>query len=499
MPQRPNINRRDLLRRLGGTVAASLMTGLVDREDTAAAGENRPSATGAASPTSRPARRFYVPENPRYTIFDSAADSLRFTLTRCMTTYRGRACATSSFVDVNGAIMSWHDFGPLEGPGWAANALGGAWELIQWARFTRSTAPERTAFSVIDHVLDNGFIDTDSGLIRGYRHVPTNRMVLNFKHNNDWFCPGSTAKVAVQMLLCSDLDERRRERLRAAAIRYARWIDDHLKPLANRWFPRRCSPTGSHYVQAAEGGDDPFFNTSGDGLFILQLWAELIARGLRDDREKLHASVQTFMRAGGFYASINHDTYDADENVASSIAFRVIRRAGQVLNDPALGRYALEKILPRLERFKMTEDRNGLATTGLLFMEDSWTTSYMWENAEASLAFLEAYSDTSNPQYLADGLTILRAAAKHHYGPHGFLTEGVDWNDRVGRQHHIDGAKYGAIQYTEPLLNNQHIVEPTLYFLTRCATASTEDDARVYRDYEGNEVTRTRRQPPVSS
>jgi hypothetical protein len=57
---------------------------------------------------------------------------------------------------------------------------------------------------------------------------------------------------------------------------------------------------------------------------------------------------------------------------------------------------------------------------------------------------------------------ILRAIAKHHYGPHGFLTEGVDWNNHVGKQHHFGAAEYGDIKYTEPLLNNLHIVEPTL-------------------------------------
>lgn len=492
MNRLPDIPRRDLLR-LGGVAAASLVTGLSARQCTAAATESRPAPTRPASAASQPTGRFYVPENPRYTIFDSAADSLRFTLTRCMTTYRGHACSTSTFVDFDGAIMNWHDFGPLEGPGWAANALGGAYELIQWARFTGSADMERTALSVIDHVLDNGFVDTGSGLIRGYRHVSTNRIVLNFKHNNDWFCPGSTAKVAVQMLLCSDLDERRRDRLRTAALGYARWLDKHLKPLPSGWFPRRCTPTGNHYTQAAEGGDDSCFATSGDGLFILQLWAELTDRGLADYRAKLHAGIQTFMRAGGFYASINHDTYDADENVTCSTAFRVVRQAGQVLKDPALGRYALNTILPRLERFRMADDRNGLATTGLLFMEDSWTTSYMWENAEASLAYLEAYSDTGDAGYLNDGLTILRAAAKHHYGPHGFLSEGVDWNDRVGRQHHIDGAKYGAIKYTEPFLNNQHIAEPTLLFLGRFATIATENDVRTFRDHEGTVLTRIKR------
>lgn len=62
----------------------------------------------------------------------------------------------------------------------------------------------------------------------------------------------------------------------------------------------------------------------------------------------------------------------------------------------------------------------------------------------------------------------------------------------TGRQHHIAGEKYGAIKYTEPFLNNQHIVEPTLYHLTRCATVSTESDRRVYRDHEGNVLARIR-------
>ena len=34
---------------------------------------------------------------------------------------------------------------------------------------------------------------------------------------------------------------------------------------------------------------------------------------------------------------------------------------------------------PRLDQFKMREDRNGVATKGLLFMEKSWDTAYLWE------------------------------------------------------------------------------------------------------------------------
>lgn len=433
---------------------------------------------------------FYVAADPKYTIVDSAADSLRFTTTRCMTTCKGHACSTSSFVDCEGAVMSWHDFGTLEGPGWAANAVGGAYELIRWARFTGDAAMERTGLSVLDHILENGFLDEHTGFIRPYRHVPWDRFVLNFKHTDDWLCPGSNAKVAVQMLLCADLDPVRQARLETAALRYARWVEKHVPRLPNGWFPRRVTPDGRPYDKRAEGGDDPFFATSGDGLFFLQLWAELTARGLLDAREQLRGGVEAFTKAGGFYGSINHDTYDPEENVACSVAFLVLRRTAQVLEDPAIGRFALESVLPRLERFKMREDRNGVATQGLLYMEDTWDTSYMWENAEASLAYLEAYTDTGNPPYLADAITILRAAAKHHHGPYGFLTEGVDWNNHVSDQHHFGFAEFGDIRYTEPFLNNQHIVEPTLYFLENHAEVAAEDDRRVYRDHEGNVVAR---------
>jgi hypothetical protein len=71
---------------------------------------------------------------------------------------------------------------------------------------------------------------------------------------------------------------------------------------------------------------------------------------------------------------------------------------------------------------------------------------------------------------LRDTLTILRVIARHHHGPHGFLTEGVDWNNHVGAGRHINGVKFADIKYTEPFLNNQHITEPTLYYLERRPT-----------------------------
>ncbi len=138
-------------------------------------------------------------------------------------------------------------------------------------------------------------------------------------------------------------------------------------------------------------------------------------------------------------------------------------------------------------QFKLTEDRNGVATQGLLFMEASWNTAYLWENAEAAAAYLDAFADTGDEHFLSDALTILRAIAKHHYGDKGFLTEGVDWDNVVGQRHHINEAPFGAICYTEPLLNNLHIVEPTLDYLQRWARKERQSDGRTaLYDHEGN-------------
>ena len=64
----------------------------------------------------------------------------------------------------------------------------------------------------------------------------------------------------------------------------------------------------------------------------------------------------------------------------------------------------------------------------------------------------------------------------------------MDWNDHVGQQHHIDQAKYGAIQYTEPFLNNQHIAEPTLFYLEHLASRKKMPTGRAYLDVEGNHL-----------
>lgn len=433
---------------------------------------------------------FYVPENPRYTILDSAADSVRFTVERCLVPYRGHLAAHSSFVNPEGEAMHWHPFGDLEGPGWAANAVGGAAEIFHLGRVLGRLDWQQTALRLLAHVLHDGFIEED-GFLWSYRDTRTDERVLNYLHRRDWLCPGAMAKVAFQMLDWSPhLPKPLGMKLRTIARATAHWLHRRVPLLENGWYPRRITPQGEPYPERAEGGPDPIFADSGDGLFIVQLLTRLTAWGLEDYRRAVAGRVEAFIAAGGFFGSINHDTYDHHENVAYAVAFRTLREAAKVLSRAEWRAFAYEVCLRGLDRFKMEEDRNGVATTGLLWMEESWDTAYLWENAEAALAYFEAAAETGQVQYELDGLTILRAIAKHHHGPYGFLTEGVDWNNHVGRQHHIGGVEFGDIQYTEPLLNNQHIVEPTVFYLEHLAQRRWEGGAWVFYDCEGNRLGR---------
>ena len=393
------------------------------------------------------------------TLRQSSEQSVRFAL-HCLTPCDGHLRATSSFVNPHGEPQMWHDFGPLEGPGWAANSLGGASVLLRYGNAVGRRDYSHAGNALIEHTLTH-FVDVHGRLQWLYRDVRTGAFYLNFKHNCHWFCPGSVARVVVQMLECAERTNVAplQKRLMTCADATAHWLTAITPTLPNGWFPRRVTPQGEPYPYAAEGGNDPIFTESGDGTHLLWMWTELTRKSWGDYRSNLRRGVEAFQRAGGFYGSVNHDTYDRQENVAYAIAFRTFIRAADVLEMPSLKEYALQKILPGLERFIMQEDRNGVATKGLLFMEDSWDTAYLWENAETAIAYLEAYRLTGDERYEQHALDILLAISKHHYGEYGFLTEGVDWNNHVGKQHHIGQAEYGAITYTEPLLNNLYHVE----------------------------------------
>jgi hypothetical protein len=416
--------------------------------------------------------RFYVPENHQYTILDSLHDSVRFAR-HCLVPYHGHLSASSSFVDPNGTPMLWHSFGPLEGPGWAANAVGGAFELHWYGRVMGQPDVQVQALGLLDHVLDDGFVDWTTGFVKPYRLIPEDRFVLNYESNDAWFCPGSLARIGYQFLCMADMlpgDDARVPRLREAATRLGLWMAEHVRPLPSGWLPRRSYPDGSPFPYRPDGrSEDPLFESSADGLFILELWDALTARHLADYSAVLGQMAQHVMERGGIFGSINHDTYDEHEDVAYAVAFRLFRRMGRARQDQSLTRFAYEVALEGLRQFEMKEDRHGVATRGLLWMERTWDTAYLWENAHAAQAYLEAYVDTRRVSFLRKGLTILRAIARHHHGAQGFLTEGVDWNNHVSARHHVDGAEFGDICYTEPLLNNLHVAQPTLYYLAQIA------------------------------
>jgi hypothetical protein len=144
---------------------------------------------------------FYVPENPHYTICDSAIDSLRFTVDKTLRRdEQGHLVSISSFVNSDGEAMSWHAFGNPEGPGWASNAVGGAYKMYAMGTFLHRPEWQSKALSVLDHVLDDGSINSNTGLIRGYRDTATGKLCLNYEINHDGSGPGSMAKVGCEKI-----------------------------------------------------------------------------------------------------------------------------------------------------------------------------------------------------------------------------------------------------------------------------------------------------------
>lgn len=446
---------------------------------------------------------FYLPENPDYTIVDSLLDSLRFVKRWGLAEYNGNTCGRSSFVNAAGEIMEWHDFGCVEGPGWAANSAGAAGELMRAGRFFGDDALLRHGESLLRHTLEDGFVDWETGLVRGYRDYRDDGRYLNYLHDrkhDDWLCPGSLAYIGVQLLEAADVcpDPALRERAARAAVLIGAWIASRVQLLPSGWMPRRCTPEGAPYSLDAYGKrEDPIFAISGDGLFAIRLAVELTQRGLADHGALARTLTDAFVRAGGHFGSINHDTYDPSENVAYSVAFRTLRRAAALAGDAALTAFAFDRCLAALEGFEIREDHNQVACKGLLWMEATWTTAYLWESAEASWAYLEAWGDTGKDTYLSKALTLLRAIARHHHGPDGFLTEGCDWNGHLPQYlwhtHgtvrvaiHFDDAVCGDILYTEPLLNNMHIAAPTLLYLEAFARSEPSDEGTAYFDHEGN-------------
>jgi hypothetical protein len=265
---------------------------------------------------------------PVHDLFISAHASARFALA-CLEPAGRNLRAKSSFVDPEGQIMHWHDFGDLEGPGWAANAVGGAHLLCRWGTFLSDQAIRSSALRLLDHVLEDGSILPD-GFIWPYFELAKDRYCLNYTHNDDWLCPGSLAKIGVQMLeFAADLGETEPAlQLRKTAENLSVWLETHVPLLPSGWVPRRITRNGVAYTLNPHGSPDSIYDHSADGLFLLQLWALTgrleLARRLGD----------AFVSAGGLWGSINHDTFDDHENVAYAVAFRVLRQVCDLVDRP---------------------------------------------------------------------------------------------------------------------------------------------------------------------
>ena len=151
-----------------------------------------------------------------------------------------------------------------------------------------------------------------------------------------------------------------------AAAAHAPLGSDHVERAPTGGFLAASRQRASLSGNPPKAANDRFWQTSADGLFILQLQAALTQRGLANYRGPLKERTAVFVRAGGIFGSINHDTYDPQESVAYPVAFRTLLAVSRMLKDDAIRTFAYEKCLAGLDQFKMREDRNGVATVAAM-------------------------------------------------------------------------------------------------------------------------------------
>lgn len=442
---------------------------------------------------------FYLPENPDYTIVQSALDSARFALAVCEPAADGGLVCCSVDALPDGSLVRFR--GRLvEGVGYCADSVFAAHRLIRFGRLLGRKDIEQGGQRLAQHVLAAGFFDHPDLPVLLYRDTESGEWLHNLEGRPDYLELGHIARVAYELLGLSDVidGEGRRNRLVGIALRTAEWVAGTSR-CANGWYPRRCRPDGrvyrlapDAYSQAVLPHDfppDPVYDRSGCGSLVVQLLAEVTRRGLGDYRSELRRAAGVFVGEGGLFGSTNTDTEDTEENVSYALGYLAFVAAADALDDDALRQFARERCLGGLERFEMTEDVNGLATKGLLWMARSWNSACMWEMAMAAQAYLVACGRSRERRLAAKALTILRGMAKHHHGPLGFLTEAVDWDGHSVKTRHLDGARYSDIQTTHPFLNNLHLLEPTVTYLERFAhrLPGRDGGAGLY-DFEGNRV-----------
>jgi hypothetical protein len=441
---------------------------------------------------------FYLPEDPGNTILDSALSSVRFAAAVCEDPGDGSLRCRSMDAVPDGSLVAFRGR-MIDGVGYCTDTVFAANQIIRLGRLLNSARMLRFGERLAAHALAAGFFDDPALPVRMYLDTDTGEFLDNLEAHETYIEPGHMARVGHQLLMLSDLlDDAMSSRARAAAERIADWVPQ-LQRCDNGWFPRRSTPDGAVFPFAADAfgpvglgaalPPDPIHDRSGSGTLIMQFLVEAHARGLGDFQSMISDTVDGFIRAGGHFGSTNSDTEDLEENVSYAMAFQTLHAAGTLFEQPDWLEFAYDCCLEPLARFELVEDLNGLATKGLLYMEDSWNSACTWEIAEAAQAYLVAYGDRGTRTDLLKALTMLRGLAKHHHGPHGFLTEAVDWDGHSVVTRHMDGQRYSDIVTTHPFLNNLHVLEPTITFLDRFAVrAAVRDEPSAFYDPEGNRL-----------
>lgn len=451
-------------------------------------------STGARAPYA-----FYLPERSDYTIVDSAMDSVRFIRAVSDTDPDGGLVCRSVDANTDGELIRYRGR-LMEGVGYCADSVFGAHVLVRLGRVLTRPELEVMGFRYLDHALAAGFFDDPDIPVFLYRDIETGAFLHNLEARDEYVELGHMARVGYELLCLAalDLNETRAARCRSAAGRIASWVIG-TERCSNGWYPRRCTPHGRSYPWAPDSFGpsdlpnlrlpDPIHDRSGSGAFVLSLLAAATTDGILEASGHLEAGVAAFIGADGHFGSTNTDTEDLSENVSYAIAFKALMESAEVLGDSRIQEFAFERCLGPLSRFELVEDLGGLETKGLLYMEDSWNAACTWEMAEAADAYLVAFGKTDQRTHALKALTILRALAKHHYGPVGFMTEAIDWDGHSVAERHIGGQRNGPIQTTHPFLNNLHLVLPTTHYLEEFAMAKvTEGGVSSLVDLEGNRL-----------
>ena len=441
---------------------------------------------------------FYLPEDPDYTIVDSALDSIRFVRAMSEPDSDGKLYCRSVDASPDGLVRYRDRF--MEGVGYCADSVFGAHYLVRFGRATSSAELEAMGWSVLDHALSGGFFDDHDVPVRLYRDTETGRYLDNLEGRDEYLEHGHIARVGHQLLLVAKLDHdaRRARRSLEAASRVAAWIDASQR-CSNGWFPRRSRPDGTVFLDAVDAlgptdlaamrYPDPLGDCSGGGSMALHFLAAATSAGICDATDSVREAARAFVDAGGHFGSVNTDTEDRAENASFALGFQAMLAAADLLGDAEFADFAFESCLAGLERFELTRDLNGCATKGLLYMEDSWNAACTWEVAICAAAYLDAHSRRPRREYVLKALTMLRGLARHHHGDLGFLTEAVDWDGHSVKTRHFGGASRGDIATTHPFLNNLHLLEPTVLFLETGAIRQDHHELEpgLY-DLEGNRL-----------